>query len=93
MLHLLQLDAQLCPRVGTESTFDVDFGFDALKVYGQLTAMELPTPDSFESNCCRVRIRQPGGVGEILFDADGGSWLRGKMEAISVEAINLVALA
>ncbi len=93
VLHLLHLDARLCPRVGTESTFDVDFGFDALKVYGQLTAMELPTPDSFESNCCRVRIRQPGGVGEILFDADGGSWLRGKMEAISVEAINLVALA
>jgi hypothetical protein len=91
--HLLQLDAQLCPRVGAESTIDVDFGFEALQVYTQLTAMELPTVDSFESDGCRVRIRQPGGVGEILFDADGGSWLRGEMEAITEETVNLAAMA
>jgi hypothetical protein len=92
-LQLLALDAQLCPRTGPESTAEVDFEFDVLAAYEKLSAMELPADNSLAPGCYRVRVRQPGGVGEILFDADGGSWLRGEVEAIAVETVNLAALA
>lgn len=92
-LQLLQLDAELCPRTGMESRSDVEFNFDALAVHEKLAAMELPAASDFRPQHLQVHVRQPGGVGEILFDADGGSWLRGEMEEITVEAINLAALA
>jgi hypothetical protein len=43
----------------------------------------------------RLRIRHPGGLGQILHVADGGSWLRGVIEG-PVEAssdIEYVAIA
>jgi radical SAM superfamily enzyme YgiQ (UPF0313 family) len=92
-LQLLQLDAQLCPRTGSESSAEVDFDFDVLAAYEKLSAMELPEDSSFAPGQHRVRVQQPGGVGEILFDADGGSWLRGEIEPIAAETVNLAALA
>jgi hypothetical protein len=92
-LQLLQLDAELCPRVGAESQLEVDFDFDVAAVYSRLNAMELPAEPCFEPGHYRVSIRQPGGVGEILFDADGGSWLRGEMEAVTTPAVNLAVMA
>jgi len=54
-----------------------DFDFDAGAAYTALSAMELPIPTDETKSPFRLRIKHPGGVGEILHDADGGSWLRG----------------
>ena len=77
-LQALALDAALCPRMGGELTEQVAFDFDAQAVFDALAAMELPLHDY--DTAVDVMIRHPGGVGEILHDADGGSWLRGVIE-------------
>ena len=77
-LQALTLDAALCPRMGGELTEQVAFDFDAQAVFEALAAMDLPPQDS--DTAVGVMIRHPGGVGEILHDADGGSWLRGVIE-------------
>ena len=77
-LQALALDAALCPRMGGELTEQVAFDFDAQAVFDALAAMELPLQDY--DTAVDVMIRHPGGVGEILHDADGGSWLRGVIE-------------
>ena len=77
-LQALALDAALCPRMGGELTEQVAFDFDAQTVFDALAAMELPLQDC--DTAVGVMIRHPGGVGEILHDADGGSWLRGVIE-------------
>jgi hypothetical protein len=77
-LQALALDAALCPRMGGELTEQVAFDFDAQAVFDALAAMELPLRDY--DTAVGVMIRHPGGVGEILHDADGGSWLRGVIE-------------
>ena len=77
-LQALALDAALCPRMGGELTEQVAFDFDAQAVFDALAAMELPLQDC--DTAVGVMIRHPGGVGEILHDADGGSWLRGVIE-------------
>jgi hypothetical protein len=77
-LQALALDAALCPRMGGELTEQVAFDFDAQVVFDALAAMELPLQDY--DTAVGVMIRHPGGVGEILHDADGGSWLRGVIE-------------
>ena len=77
-LQALALDAALCPRMGGELTEQVAFDFDAQAVFDALAAMELPLQDY--DTAVGVMIRHPGGVGEILHDADGGSWLRGVIE-------------
>lgn len=76
---VLRLDAALCPRAGTETTESFSPGFDALGVWRALNAMELPDAACFAPCPHSFRIRHPGGVGEILTDADGGSWLRGEL--------------
>jgi hypothetical protein len=43
--------------------------------------MELPPPAASIAGACKLQIRHPGGVGEILHSADGGSWLAGSIEA------------
>jgi radical SAM superfamily enzyme YgiQ (UPF0313 family) len=86
-LRLLALDAALCPRTGAETTLVGEFEFDAEGASRLLEAMEMPTPDHFESGPQRCRIHHPGGIGEILLVADGGSWLRGKiLETIDGQA-------
>ena len=77
-LQALALDAALCPRMGGERTEYVSFDFQAQTLFDALAAMELPPRDY--GDAVGVMIRHPGGVGEILHDADGGSWLRGVIE-------------
>ncbi|MFK7975948.1 MAG: radical SAM protein [Halioglobus sp.] len=76
-LRTLKLDQALCPRAGNEHEFTEVFDFDAQSVYDSLSAMELPDLTESTLHSFEVQIRQPGGVGDILTVADGGSWLRG----------------
>ncbi|MEP1594650.1 MAG: radical SAM protein, partial [Halieaceae bacterium] len=77
-LQAMTLDAALCPRMGGERTEEVAFDFQAQTLFDSLAAMELSTGSSGAN--VNLTIRHPGGVGEILHDADGGSWLRGVIE-------------
>jgi len=80
VLQTLALDRALCPRPGGEHTVHCEFNFDAASSFNALSSMEQPqTLDSTESSdkSWQLVIEHPGGVGDILFDADGGSWLQG----------------
>jgi hypothetical protein len=83
-LQALQLDAALCPRQGNEQLLLAEFDFDARAVFRTLSAMELSPPPASIAGECRLGIRHPGGVGDILHGADGGSWLAGSIEDIAV---------
>ena len=76
-LQALRLDAALCPRHGAEHRLQVDFDFGARAFHRALAAMELPPQELHEAVACRLEIAHPGGVGDILQGADGGSWLGG----------------
>ena len=79
-LAVLALDRALCPRVGAESTFRESFDFDANGAFEALAAMELP-PGLDPGNARQtLEIHHPGGVGELLMVADGGSWMRGAIQ-------------
>ena len=80
-LQALQLDAALCPRQGHEQLLHADFDFDANALFRALAAMELSPPPARIAGACKLQIRHPGGVGDILHSADGGSWLAGSIEA------------
>ena len=43
----------------------------------EMPGMYLPTADQDADRQWSLDIHHPGGVGEILHVADGGSWLRG----------------
>jgi hypothetical protein len=79
-LQALQLDQALCPRRGGEQVLETHFGFDASAVQRALSAMELPPTRAQLAGDWTLRIRHPGGVGDILHSADGGSWLAGSIE-------------
>jgi hypothetical protein len=79
-LQALQLDEALCPRSGTEHLLRTSFSFDAHSVQRALAAMELPTTDAQQPADWTLGIHHPGGVGDILQGADGGSWLSGAIE-------------
>ncbi|HEX7481383.1 MAG TPA: radical SAM protein [Polyangiales bacterium] len=75
---VLALDEAFCPRVGQGHTLSQSFDFDADRVAFHLNRMELPDQQAFATTASSLRIRHPGGVGEVLKDPDGGSWFRGK---------------
>jgi hypothetical protein len=52
------------------------FAADAPSIIRALEAMDLPTVDDFMANSS-LRVAYPGGVGTVLKDPDGGSWIRG----------------
>jgi radical SAM superfamily enzyme YgiQ (UPF0313 family) len=79
-LQALQLDAALCPRTGGEHDLEADFGFDARGLHRALAAMELPAAGAHSADSQVLEIHHPGGVGEILQSADGGSWLAGSID-------------
>jgi radical SAM superfamily enzyme YgiQ (UPF0313 family) len=81
-LRTLQLDRALCPRSGGEHVLERDFDFDAAGTYRALSSMALPACHGPRSSGQRLQIRHPGGLGEILQVADGGSWLRGVIEGL-----------
>ena len=73
---MLALDKALCPRKGNPSTEVHHFAADAPSIIRALEAMDLPTVDDFMANSS-LRVAYPGGVGTVLKDPDGGSWIRG----------------
>jgi hypothetical protein len=75
-LQILQLDRALCPRGGAEHGIRERFDFDARGAHQALAAMEMPSVTS-AAGAQVLDIHHPGGLGEILQVADGGSWLRG----------------
>ncbi len=91
-LQTLQLDRALCPRSGAEHRLVENFDFNARAVYDALAAMTLPDTDH---RACTLEIDHPGGLGDILHDADGGSWLRGVIHRHSINAseVEFVAIA
>jgi hypothetical protein len=92
--QLLSLDAQLCPRTGGETRLQARFDFDASAVCHSLSRMELPGAGSFGAGIHTLEIQHPGGVGDILFEADGGSWLRGELvEPAATDTAEFLAIA
>ena len=92
-LQILQLDRALCPRAGGEITLRKTFAFDAQATFDALTAMELPAAYLEPRKSRSLEIHHPGGVGEILHVADGGSWLRGVIQETSTEAMDIQTIA
>jgi len=84
-LQALQLDAALCPRQGGECELRAEFDFDARAVHRALAAMELPPPAA-PATPVTLNIFHPGGVGDILLGADGGSWLAGAITAPAADS-------
>jgi hypothetical protein len=80
-LEVLELDRALCPRSGNEETISTGFAFDGKKTFDSLAAMELPEKNLAGNGDWTLEIHHPGGVGEILQVADGGSWLRGVIQS------------
>ena len=76
-VKILQLDAALCPRSGEEARLTAQFDFDAAKADQALSAMELPADILQGDVSVSVSIHHPGGLGDLLQVADGGSWMRG----------------
>ncbi|MEZ5436120.1 MAG: hypothetical protein R3E67_06180 [Pseudomonadales bacterium] len=73
---MLALDKALCPRKGNPSTEMHVFDADAPSIIRALEAMDLPAAGDFIGSST-LRVAYPGGVGTVLKDPDGGSWMRG----------------
>lgn len=73
---LLALDMALCPRRGEPSVEFHAIPGDAAAIIKTLEAMDLPSTNVFEGEST-LRVAYPGGVGTVLKDPDGGSWMRG----------------
>jgi hypothetical protein len=94
-LQVLQLDRALCPRSGSEARVSETFDFDPHASFTALSAMELPQAVQAGNRHWRATIHHPGGVGEILHVADGGSWLRGVLQEADSDTsdVQFVAIA
>lgn len=75
-LAILAIDQAFCPRTGPAVERSHRFGCDALLIRRRLEAMELPHSRDFASADMRVKLRHPGGVGDILRDPDGAGWMK-----------------
>lgn len=84
---VLALDKTLSPRMGAKASAWQHFEFDAESLLKTLGSMELPDWSRILDQQQDVLIETPGGVGDILKDPDGGSWLKGKIlrSALSVD--------
>lgn len=81
-LQVLQLDQLLAPITGGAKRERFSLDFDALSVLTALEAMDLPRPDQFVGRS-ELDINTPGGVGSVLTEPDGGSWLKGQWQPVS----------
>ncbi|MFK8020348.1 MAG: radical SAM protein [Pseudomonadales bacterium] len=77
-IAVLRIDRALCPRVGPASTEVIEFDFDAASIAEALQALNQPSVEMFATVEQSLTVRHPGGVGEVLKDPDGGSWLGGQ---------------
>ena len=82
---IVKLDALLAPRCGPSQTEIAELDFDAPALFKSLEAMDLPGDTVFVSPLKCVEVFTPGGVGEVLKDPDGGSWLKGQLRALAIE--------
>jgi hypothetical protein len=94
---MLALDMALCPRKGNPSTEVHTFNCDAVSVITSLEAMDLPSYALFTGSSA-LKVDYPGGVGTVLKDPDGGSWMRGNWqvcdtaaETARVQVVNLAS--
>ncbi|HQQ62347.1 MAG TPA: radical SAM protein [Pseudomonadales bacterium] len=76
---MLALDMALCPRKGNPSTEVHTFDCDAAGIITSLEAMDLPSEGLFAGHSV-LKVDYPGGVGTVLKDPDGGSWMRGNWQ-------------
>ena len=86
---VIALDKTLSPRIGSKQTAWQHFEFDAEQLLKALDAMDLPDWDQILDQQQDIMIETPGGVGDVLKDPDGGSWLKGKVlhTAITVDRL------
>lgn len=80
-LSVLEIDQAICPRTGPGIKLNVDFDFDAAAIAQALEVLDEPNEDQFDSLPQSLIIEHPGGVGDVLKDPDGGSWLRGHIQS------------
>lgn len=78
VLQVLEMDMLLCPRV-SKTTIHQQLGFDGHCIVETLSGMQLPGIDTFAPCESEVTIEHSGGVGSFLKDADGGSWIKGRL--------------
>ncbi|MCB1615791.1 MAG: cobalamin-dependent protein [Pseudomonadales bacterium] len=78
-LHIvMEIDRLLCPRVDKQ-TITCDTLFDFSAIMQPLSEMRLPDGSVFSNAPHRVTIEHSGGLGTFLKDADGGSWIKGRL--------------
>lgn len=74
------IDAALCPVAGVPRTVSFVMDFPAQAVERSLAAMELPADGLLEGGDTHaICVRQPGGVGVVCREPDGGEWVRGRI--------------
>ncbi|MBK8288913.1 MAG: hypothetical protein IPK95_10025 [Cellvibrionales bacterium] len=78
---MLALDLALCPRKGNPSVEFHQVEGDARCIIKALEAMDLPDSNAFEG-FSELQVDYPGGVGTVLKDPDGGSWMRGNWTVV-----------
>ena len=78
-LQHIQLDSILTPLPGQKNLANYHFPFKASKIIEALEAMEIPHQDFYTLEE-ELTVETPGGVGDILHDPDGGSWLKGQVQ-------------
>jgi radical SAM superfamily enzyme YgiQ (UPF0313 family) len=92
-LKVLALDKAICPRTGAAETVDTTFDFDAQSVLHDLSSLDLPGSTAFDLTEQSLCFYHPGGVGDVLHDPDGGSWLAGQLIERAVNHLNVVNIA
>jgi radical SAM superfamily enzyme YgiQ (UPF0313 family) len=80
-LRVLAVDRAFCPRVGEGGIIETALDFDAEGAAQYLGRMELPPAECFAAQPRMLRVKHGGGVGTVLLDPDGGSWMRGRLAA------------
>lgn len=76
----LLLDSLFCPRYGQKQRFSRTVDFDADRVLNSLRGMHLPDMACFQTGTeTTLYLESPGGVGEVLKNPDGGSWLKSRL--------------
>jgi hypothetical protein len=81
--NILELDQCYAPRYGSSQHINYDFAFNATKVTSSLEAMDIPESTDFDlTESQRTRVFHPGGLGELLKDPDGGSWMKSYIDDV-----------
>ena len=71
------------------------FAFDANALHTALAAMELPGEEVASAEQV-LRVHIPGGLGDVMQVADGGSWVAGQVLGVANPAgddVHYVAIA